>query len=189
VAGRTRIAPSGVLAALVKTVFVDRRARAIIEREAVRRRLRETGGSLFGWEADDGIFIACATGPGPGAKHGPRSFSPAPATVATAMARVLDVSEGRYGYLGSWHTHPLAAARPSATDSATAKAMAEQDDLLLPRPLLLILCTTGTKRSVRAGELAAWLWTTTSKRLERATVETIELTERYCPAAELLYAR
>jgi integrative and conjugative element protein (TIGR02256 family) len=169
-------------------VILDQRARAVIERDSLKRRLRETGGSLFGWEDEGTIHVACASGPGPGAKHGPRSFAPAPATVAAAMARVQSVSEGRYRYVGSWHTHPLSAARPSATDSATARAMAEQPDLLLPRPLVLIVATTGTKRHIRVGELAAWTWTARTGKLAKAEITTVEFPERYCPAAELLYA-
>jgi integrative and conjugative element protein (TIGR02256 family) len=169
-------------------VFLDARARAVIERQALKRRVRETGGSLFGWEADEGVYIACATGPGPGAEHHPRSFRPALATVAAAMACVLEVSEGRYGYLGSWHTHPFGTARPSSVDSTTASAMARQEDLLLPRPRLLIVSTTATKRSVQVRELAAWLWTESPERLAKVAVMMIELSERYCPAGELLYA-
>ncbi|MBV9818191.1 MAG: Mov34/MPN/PAD-1 family protein [Solirubrobacterales bacterium] len=169
-------------------VFLDAGAHAVIEREALKRRVRETGGSLFGWEADDDVVVACATGPGPGAEHHPRSFRLAPAAVAAAMARVLEVSEGRYGYIGSWHTHPFGTARPSSVDSGTAKAMARQEDLVLPRPLLFIVSTTGTKRSVQVRELAAWLWMASQEKLAKVPVDVIELSERYCPAAELLYA-
>ncbi|MDQ2759167.1 MAG: Mov34/MPN/PAD-1 family protein [Actinomycetota bacterium] len=166
---------------------MDRRIRAVIEHEAIERRLHETGGSLFGWEVDEHVFVACASGPGPGAKHRPRSFAPAPSAVAEVMERVRDVSHGRYGYVGSWHTHPCGAASPSGTDTGTAEAMAEQTDLMLPRPLLLILSTTGTARRVRLGELCAWRWQP-GKRLKLTPIEDMQLQERYCPAAELLFA-
>lgn len=170
------------------TVFVDQRARAIIEREAVERRLCETGGSLFGWEDDENVFVACASGPGPGAEHRPRSFAPAASAVGAVMERVRDVSHGRYAYIGSWHTHPRGTARPSGTDTSTARAMAGQADLMLPRPLLLILSTTGTARRVRLRELCAWRWEPETERLGRAPMEDVQLQERYCPAAELMFA-
>jgi hypothetical protein len=46
------------------TVQLDTRAWTVIERQAVRRRLLETGGSIFGWETSgesgDAVVIACA---------------------------------------------------------------------------------------------------------------------------------
>jgi integrative and conjugative element protein (TIGR02256 family) len=171
----------------MKPVALDRRARSVIESQAATRRLFETGGAIFGWETEKELVVACAAGPGPGAKHRPRRFSPARATTRTAMERVRETSAGRYAYLGSWHTHPLAPAAPSSTDTGTAKAMAEQDDLLLPAPLLLIVSTTGTSRRVRAKELRAWRWEPKLKQLREVLVEDADLAERYCPAAALLF--
>lgn len=170
------------------SVRLDRRARAVIEREAVSRRLRETGGSIFGWERDGVIFIACASGPGPRAKHRLRSFEPAPGTTRAAMRAVRSASDGRYGYLGSWHTHPRTAPTPSSIDIATAKAKAEQEDLRLPAPLMLILSTTGTSRHVQPATLRGWRWDPVAKRLRPVPVDECELAERYCPPVALLFA-
>lgn len=170
------------------SVRLDRRARALIEREAVTRRLRETGGAIFGWESEGVIVVACASGPGPRARHRLRSFEPAPGTTQAAMLAVASASEGRYGYLGSWHTHPRMAPVPSSIDIGTAKAMAEQDDLRLPAPLLLIISTTGTSLHVEPGILCAWRWDPVGARLRRAPVEDCDLAERHCPPAALLFA-
>lgn len=169
-------------------VLLDTHARAVLDREAVSRRLRETGGALFGWRQDDHIIVACASGPGPGAQHRLRSFQPAPGVTATLIRRVRHASVGRYGYLGSWHTHPLTSPRPSGVDTETARAMADQKDLKLARPLLLILSTTGTSRRVAAGELRGWVWSSAGDGLVKASVESVDLQERYCPPDDLLFA-
>lgn len=170
---------------LMSTVWLDGRARAHIEREAVKRRLRETGGALFGWEDADSLVVACASAPGPKAKHRLRSFEPHRATTAEAMREVALASEGRYGYLGSWHTHPRGTPVPSSTDSATAADLASQEGLLLPRPLLLIVATTWRARVVRAEEARAWRWDRSSKRLRPAELVAWTLDELYCPKSAL----
>lgn len=170
------------------SVHLDRRARALIEREAVTRRLRETGGAIFGWESEGVIVVACASGPGPHAKHRLRSFEPAPGTTKAAILAVACASKGRYGYLGSWHTHPRAAPVPSTIDVGTAKAMAEQSDLRLPAPLLLIVSATGTSLRVEPRNLCAWHWDPVAKCLRRVPVEDCDLAERHCPPAALLFA-
>jgi integrative and conjugative element protein (TIGR02256 family) len=171
----------------MKPVLLDHRARAVIEHEAVKRRLFETGGGVFGWEDDEALVIACASGPGPGAKHRPRSFEPRRETTAAAMQAVREASDSRYGFLGSWHTHPLAAPVPSSIDTGTARLMAAQKNLRLASPLLLILATTGTKRRVRPGEMRAWRWETDNGRLLATELGDCELQERFCPPEELLF--
>lgn len=167
---------------------IDVRARTVIERCAVNRRFLETGGSLFGWKDETGgIVVACATGPGPGAKHRPSRFAPARSTVQTTIDRVADASRGRYTFVGSWHTHPLARPLPSTVDQGTAFAMSEQEDLQLPRPLLLILSTTGSARNVTVREFLAWVWNPKTRTLDEASVSDIQLAERYCPCAEMLF--
>jgi integrative and conjugative element protein (TIGR02256 family) len=171
----------------MKPVLLDRRALAVIEHEAVNRHLFETGGGVFGWEDDEALVIACASGPGRGAKHRPRSFEPRREATAAAMHAVQDASDGRYSFLGSWHTHPLAAPVPSSIDIGTARSMAAQTDLRLAAPLLLILATTGTKRRVRPGEMRAWRWDIDARRLTATNINNCELQERFCPPEELLF--
>lgn len=171
------------------TVWLDTRARDLIEREAIRRRLVETGGALFGWEDDDSVVVACASGPGPHAKHRPRSFEPDPETTAEAMRAVRAASEKRYRFLGSWHTHPRGGSSPSGIDSGTARELGAQDDLLLPRPLLLILSTAWLRRKVRPRELRGWRWNPTEDRLDVVTVQKLTLDAWYCPDAPLFQPR
>jgi integrative and conjugative element protein (TIGR02256 family) len=171
----------------MKPVLLDYRARAVIEHEAVKRHLFETGGGLFGWDDDKALVVACASGPGPHAKHRPRSFKPHRKTTAAAIQAVRDASGGRYGFLGSWHTHPLAAPIPSSIDAGTARAMATQEDVRLPAPLLLILATTGTHLRVEPQELCAWAWEPTEERLVAVEVHECRLEERFCPPEERLF--
>lgn len=178
----------GMRAVRMTSVHLDRRARAPIEREAVTRRLRETGGAIFGWESEGVIVVACASGPGSHAKHRLRGFEPAPGTTKAAMLAVASASKGRYAYLGSWHTHPRTPPVPSSIDVGTAEAMAEQSDLRLPAPLLLIISTTGTSLHVEPRNLCAWRWDPVAERLRRARVEDCDLAERHCPPAALLFA-
>lgn len=165
----------------MNTVWLDARARAHIEREAVKRRLCETGGALFGWESDGVLVVACASGPGTRAKHRPRRFVAHRATTAAAMRAVALSSERRSGYVGTWHTHPRGDPSPSGVDSDTASQLAAQADLLLPRPLLLILSTTGQARNVRPGKMRAWRWEPERQRLRAAELVPCHLAEWYCP--------
>jgi integrative and conjugative element protein (TIGR02256 family) len=165
----------------MNVVWLDARARAHIEREALKRRLCETGGALFGWESDGALVVACASGPGTRAKHRPRRFEAHRATTAAVMRAVAVSSQCRYGYLGTWHTHPRGAPSPSWLDSETAGELAAQDDLLLPRPLLLILSTTGQAWTVRPGNMRAWRWDPERQRLHAAELVPCQLADWYCP--------
>ena len=160
-------------------VFLDRRAREVIEREAARRLLRETGGALFGYESEEEVVVACAFGPGPKARHGFRSFEPDPETTRRLIASVWDSSEGRYRFLGSWHTHPGGPPVPSPTDEQTASDLSDQPGVLLPRPLLLIQATRIERRAERLRELRAWKYSE-RRQLAPADLSSVELEERYC---------
>jgi integrative and conjugative element protein (TIGR02256 family) len=163
------------------TVLLDDDAWAHIQREAVRRGFLETGGGLFGWRDEGDLVVACASGPGRKAKHRPRSFEAHRATTAAVMTAVERASESRYGYLGSWHTHPGGEPVPSSTDSETARQMAEQEDLLLPEPLLLILGTSGRIRRRRVSGTAAWVWSVADGRLQAVHTKHVALATLYCP--------
>lgn len=161
-------------------VWLDRRAREVIAREAARRLLRETGGALFGYESDEETVVACAFGPGPKARHGFGRFEPDPETTRRLIASVGNSSEGRYRFLGSWHTHPGGAPVPSPTDEQTASDLSNQPGLLLPHPLLLIQATRIERRAERLRELRAWKYSE-RRQLAWADISQVELEERYCP--------
>ena len=150
------------------TVWLDLVARAQIEREARRFRLRETGGPLFGFDDEDSdqLVVVGAGGPGPRAKHRRRLFVPDRDAVDRAIARVHDASEGRYAFLGSWHTHPLGRPTPSPTDIATARDVVADEATELPRPLVLIHATNPLRRTLRDRDMRAWRWSILDDGLE-----------------------
>ena len=141
------------------TVWLAAAARAQIEREARRFRLRETGGPLFGFDDGEQIVIIGAGGPGRRATHRRRLFVPDREAVDRAITRVHAASEGRYAFLGSWHTHPLGRPAPSPTDIETARAVAADPTTDLPRPLVLIQATNPLRRTLRDRDLRAYRWT------------------------------
>lgn len=169
-------------------LWLDRRALAVIEREALKRRLVETGGALFGYEGDVGVVVACAFGPGLRAKHGPRSFVPDRTTTAALMRLVREASETRYRFLGSWHTHPRGSALPSAVDRRTAADMSDQKDLLLPKPLVVIQATRGLRREVGLADLRGWRWQARERQLTEIALELFELEHRFYPPDDKLQA-
>jgi integrative and conjugative element protein (TIGR02256 family) len=149
------------------SVWLDRLARAQIERESRRHRLRETGGPLFGFDDEntDQLVVIGAGGPGKRAKHRRRLFVPDREAVERAIARVHEASDGRYAFLGSWHTHPLGRPLPSPTDVATAENIAIDEVIDLPRPLILIQATNPLRRTLRDRDLRAYRWEIRESRL------------------------
>jgi integrative and conjugative element protein (TIGR02256 family) len=167
------------------TVWLQSGARLQIEREARLFRLKETGGPLFGFddEPTGEVVVIAAGGPGPKARHHCRTFEPDRDAVDRAIARVHEASEGRFGFLGSWHTHPMGRPLPSRTDVATARRIAADPDAFLPQPLLLIQATRPTRRTVHDRDLRAFRWSADDdavaplviRRLDDAAAQLVDL--------------
>jgi integrative and conjugative element protein (TIGR02256 family) len=166
-------------------VWLDVHAKALIEAETLKRPRTETGGALFGYDDGDDVVVACAYGPGPRAKHRRTTFEPHPATTAALMDAVRAASEARYRYLGSWHSHPNGAARPSGQDIATTERVANEEEVLLPRPLVLIQSTRGGPQGAELADVRAWRWHPQHAWLLPCALESVELDERYCPRVEV----
>lgn len=163
-------------------VWIDRTARLLIEQEACRRQTVESGGALLGWADGDDVVVACAYGPGPRARHRRTTFEPHPATTDQVITAVHEASQGRCRYLGSWHSHPGGRARPSGTDLATTAAVADEPEVRLPDPLVLIQATQldGGGQAV-LGELRVWRWNPRADWLLPAELETIDVEAPACP--------
>jgi integrative and conjugative element protein (TIGR02256 family) len=174
---------------LTDVVWLDVRARALIEHESRKRPHVETGGALFGFAEGDEVVVAGAYGPGPRAKHRRKTFEPHPATTATLMRAVREHSEARYRYLGSWHSHPAGPARPSSMDVATTEAVAIEAAVLLPRPVVLIQSLRGSTDGLATAELRAWRWTPEVAWLLPCDIEDLELPERLCPRVQVTTGR
>lgn len=140
-------------------------AHAAIALESRKRRLRESGGALLGYETQGEVVILIATGPGPSAKHRRASFEPDWEYVAGKIACAHEKSLGRLRYLGSWHSHPLGAPQPSYVDWNTAREMATQAEVALLRPIILIQSTRFTKKGFALGSLKVFRWSRASQLL------------------------
>ena len=140
-------------------IWLSHGARIAIGREACRWRMRETGGPLFGYEADeDSVVIESAHGPGPRALHGRFRYKPDREAVATAIEQELAKSDGARYLVGEWHSHPLGRAVASARDRRSVQGMSEDEAVGLKRPVALIQATLPWGRRVRAAEMTAWCW-------------------------------
>lgn len=168
-----------------KIVWLDERARALIEHETKKRRRTETGGALFGFGDGDDLVVAGAYGPGPRARHRRTTFRPNLETTGLLIEAVSDHSRRRYRYLGSWHSHPGGLPRPSGTDIATVEAVAHQAEVGLPQPLMLIQAARSTGGDVELGGLRAWRWSPEIDWVLPWTLEPVTLEDRYCPVVPI----
>lgn len=173
--GHSRFTPIARTVREMQKLWLDIEARRVIETEATKRRLRETGGPLFGYEADQGgIVVIRAFAPGPNARHHRFRYLPDRRDTQSRIDQVFKESKGVHSYLGEWHSHPLGAACPSATDLATLKGIAAERAVGLPRPLALIQQTKTVRPTVQMGALVAFRWD--PERL-RAVYLDIEMTK------------
>jgi integrative and conjugative element protein (TIGR02256 family) len=118
---------------------IDAGAFADVREEARRWRVRETGGILIGYWADETqAVITHASGPGPNAKHGLYTFEPDSSYAQRHLNKIYRESGGRFSYIGDWHTHPLGSLVPSESDSATTFGVAADPAYRAPRPVLLL---------------------------------------------------
>lgn len=139
-------------------IWIDAAARELIAVEAVRRRFRETGGTLFGYRADDDFVIAHAKPPGARAKHRRTRYLPHVDDVQEEIDEVFLGSEGAFRYLGEWHTHPGGRAVPSATDERSAERIATASETDLAEPVVLIQATAPMRIHVSIAKLMAYRW-------------------------------
>jgi integrative and conjugative element protein (TIGR02256 family) len=129
--------------------WFDSKALKSLIAEADRYPIRETGGALLGWHDGSDTVVATVIGPGPRAKHGLWSFEPDGPWQAHEGARIYAESNRTIAYVGDWHTHPRGAPRPSRTDSATMRSIANDPAFRRPEPLSLIAGRCWIPRSRR----------------------------------------
>lgn len=154
----------------VSRVWLDALAREAIATEAAGRRLRETGGSLFGYEAGSDTVVVHALPPGPRAQHKRTRLIPHHADVQADINRVFEESSGALSYLGDWHSHPRGPAEPSQVDTENAAKMAVERATEVPRPLVLIQATKPFRIHVAIAGLGAFRWFPEERRLARCEV-------------------
>ena len=98
----------------------------------------ETGGILIGCynEGHDTALVSRVTESPADSKSGPTTFRRGTRGLQGLLKALW--SRGEY-YLGEWHYHPGASARPSSTDTRQMQAIAGDDDIGCPEPVLVIL--------------------------------------------------
>jgi integrative and conjugative element protein (TIGR02256 family) len=139
-------------------VWLSSQAHRLIELEACRYRLRETGGPLLGYEAEDGsLVIEIAHGAGPRARHGRFRYSPDREATQAIIDDALSTSDGCRYLIGEWHSHPLGRAKPSNRDRRSLSDTAADAGVGLSHPVALIQATLPWGRRVRPGQLTAWI--------------------------------
>lgn len=155
-------------------LWLARESHNLIIRESRKRRIVETGGPLFGYRVEDDVVVTRAFGPGPKARHRPRSLQPDRQATQAAIELMHRESGGRAPYLGDWHTHPLGAARPSGRDIASLEAIAGQKAVDLDRPISIIQATRPLFAHLRIGELRAFEWDAAEARPRELEVQIYE---------------
>ena len=98
----------------------------------------ETGGILIGCynKGHDTALVSRVTEPPADSKSGPTTFRRGTGGLQGLLKALWS---GREYYLGEWHYHPGASARPSSTDTRQMQAIAGDDDIGCPEPVLVIL--------------------------------------------------
>jgi hypothetical protein len=105
------------------------------------------------------------------------------------MRTVKRNSECRYRYLGTWHTHPGGAPRPSGTDVLTTEHVANEPEVGLPRPLVMIQATEPHQGTTALAQLRAWHWSMEESWLLPCGLENTWLEERFCPCVKVTAGR
>lgn len=113
----------------------------------------ETGGMLVGYRTSHDIgatlVITDTISGGPDAIRSRTHFVPDGVWQQHRLEALYEESGRRVTYLGDWHTHPDGRVRPSRTDRATYRRVAEDPDSRAAYPLILILALG--LRSFRVG--------------------------------------
>jgi integrative and conjugative element protein (TIGR02256 family) len=151
----------------VTVLWLEASAARLIRTTATGRRLRETGGPLFGYVGDNrDVVVSEAYGPGPAAHHERLRLIPDHAETQRLIEEIHDRSEGRLSYLGDWHTHPGGSASPSGTDLKSLRDLAADAGMDLGEPVIVIVATTVLTRRPRVRAVRAFHWNPAGGRAE-----------------------
>ena len=88
----------------------------------------ETGGALVGYIAGDTIFVETASNGGKNAIHEELYFKADPNYIDMFIDIEVANSNGRFRYLGEWHTHPEINPSPSTIDLQSLNEIAMSSD-------------------------------------------------------------
>jgi integrative and conjugative element protein (TIGR02256 family) len=84
------------------------------------------------------VVISQVIGPGPGASHRARAFTPDAAWQEEQLAQAYELAGRRLQYLGDWHTHPRGTVRLSGVDRATLRRIADHAEARSNHPVMAV---------------------------------------------------
>lgn len=121
------------------TAWIRNSVLSALERTAQHALPNETGGLLVGYRADNGeVVIQELVGPGPKARHSPVRFLPDHAWQCERLDAIYRDSNGRFVYIGDWHTHPRGIPEMSNLDRRTLRKIARHPGISSSPPVMLI---------------------------------------------------
>jgi integrative and conjugative element protein (TIGR02256 family) len=104
----------------------------------------ETGGVLAGHFDEEGsLYITHASGPGPNAILSAMRFEKDVAFCQKFLDDLTMESGSKIHYIGEWHSHPSQNNMPSFTDLKSLIQIANQNEYLTEKPVMIILSNTG----------------------------------------------
>jgi integrative and conjugative element protein (TIGR02256 family) len=156
----------------------------LIEEDAVKWGVRETGGPLFGYETCGEIVITRAFPPGPEATHLPMLYRPDRGAVQNAIDQVAEASQERERWIGSWHSHPVGLPRPSIVDRHTARKISAEKKVYCPEPVMLIQTTRPKRRGLRAAALGSFRYSPSERDLLDIDLREADLSNRLTTISE-----
>ncbi len=109
--------------------------------KTIKKKVCETGGLLFGQinDAAGVIWISKFSPPPKDSESTPELFVCGTDGTKELNNEVIAKSKGSASYIGMWHTHPVSAAIPSATDLKGMATIICQDEFSPNKQLLLIV--------------------------------------------------
>lgn len=100
----------------------------------------ETGGTFFGYFADNGdIVVTDLIDAGPDAKRSRYSFEPDQEYQLAEIKRLFILSGGKTTYLGDWHSHPNSSPVLSRKDEKTLLNIALSTQAQCPNPIMVVV--------------------------------------------------
>lgn len=109
-------------------ICYSKKALDVFSSEIIKFGEIETGGSLIGYTSGNTIFVEKASNGGKNAIHEALYFRADPNYVDMFIDMEVANSNGRYRYLGEWHTHPEIIPSPSTIDLQSLNEIAMSSD-------------------------------------------------------------
>lgn len=108
---------------------------SLIHEESRAKFPRETGGILIGYLEGNIFYIEEAVGPGPRAIHKLQTFIRDGNYSQEQLDQIVIHTEGRWDYLGEWHSHPKKMG-PSVKDFSSLRNIQRDSSYSISHPIM-----------------------------------------------------